>query len=193
MAEIVDPLTGEIVDAWIAGLGEIIANPKQLRGNVRDQILELVRGIDAPWTKMNEETQQLVIDRANRIAADLVVAAVHAVCAGDRPYIHATLDQITIKEGIKATITLGRYSEGRHELNDAVGGGVIIVLPEVDQHMGQAKPARPDVQRELPLEDTTPGAGVPDPTTEAVVAAVTAEVLADRDDADRANAAESAR
>lgn len=188
MTEAVDPETGEITEAAaadpvaeaFAAMERIVADPRYLYGNLRDSILDILKAQMKPWRQMNTAEQEAAIYGVESAARGLIVGMVDAVAAGHRPHVHGTLDQIVIKDGIKATLTIGRYEDQRHGLNDAVGGEVIVILPDVDQHMRARDRAKPDVQRELPLEDTTPGAGIPDPQPDSVTAAVVAAVEADQ-------------
>jgi len=76
------------------------------------------------------------------------------VIATDRaPSLAGTVESVTFKDGIKAVLTLDKHAEGRHNLADAEGTTVLIVMANPEQFTGGMEKvgAAPD-QHGLPLE-----------------------------------------
>lgn len=117
---------------------------KFLYGDLRDWLLGQIKGLPKPWAKLNETEQRRIIEGASQIARDTVMKAVEIVAAGGRQVIPASLDAITVKDGIKATLTVGRHDEMRHELIDSQGARVLLLIAEARPYLHAEKPAKPD-------------------------------------------------
>jgi hypothetical protein len=92
-----------------------------------------------------------MIDGCNQVATHLVVQATQILAANGRPTIRAMLEQATVKDGIKAVLTMSQHDEQRHALMDAVNSPVLIVVADHAPFMGERAPAKPDPdQRSIP-------------------------------------------
>jgi hypothetical protein len=129
-----------------------------LKGDVRDWLLDRVKHIQKPWQQMSEQEQRDMIFAAEDAAGNLVRNAVRIIAAEGRKVITAQLEQVTVKDGIKAVCTLSKHDPFRHELVDAQGKDVLIVVADASAHMGQQDDAKPDNLREpgLPLDNDQP-------------------------------------
>lgn len=125
-----------------------------LKGDIRDWLLDRVKHIPKPWQAMSEQEQRDMIYSVEEAAVDLIRRAVRIIAAEGRMAITAQLEQVTVKDGIKAVVTLSKHDPFRHELVDAQGKDVLIVVADASSHMGQQDEARPDNLREpgLPLD-----------------------------------------
>jgi hypothetical protein len=125
-----------------------------LKGDVRDWYLDRVKQLQKPWQQMGEAEQRSLIYDAESAAADMVRKAVRILAAEGRKVIVAQLEQVTVKDGIKAVVTLSKHDACRHELVDAQGKDVLIVVADAGDHMGEKAAAKPDAEEPpLPLED----------------------------------------
>jgi hypothetical protein len=119
-----------------------------LTGDIRDVILNDMkeRKTSLPWNMRNEAQQEEIISQIARLAESVVSRTVRIVAAGGRKTISASLDKITIKDGIKAEIALSKYDEQRHLLTDSVGSSVQIVIADPEIYQGERSPvfASPD-------------------------------------------------
>lgn len=129
-----------------------------LKGDVRDWLLDRIKHLPRPWQQMSEQEQRDLIYSAEEAAADLVRRTVRIIAAEGRIAITAQLEQVTVKDGIKAVVTMSKHDAFRHELVDAQGKDVLIVVADASQHMGQQAEAQPDNLNEpgLPLDDDKP-------------------------------------
>lgn len=125
-----------------------------LRGDIRDVMLDRVKNLRKPWPQMSEYEQAEIIAGFDRVAKKLVRDAVRIVAAENQVEVSATLEQVAIKDGIKATLTLSRHAQGRHELADAVGQEILIVVLDSERHDGERAEAKADPdQPGLPIDD----------------------------------------
>lgn len=128
-----------------------------LTGDIRDLILTDMkdRKTSLPWNLRNQEAQQEAIDQVNRLALGIVERVVKIVAAGGRRTITAHLKKVTVSDGIKAELELSKMDAQRHELIDATGSAVMIVVADASLFEGEREPvtASPD-QKPIFDEDT---------------------------------------
>lgn len=123
-----------------------------LFGDLRDAILDRLKAMPKPWTVMSENEQRDLIIGVEMATRHLINSAVTLIAANGHPTIKATLASATVKDGIKAVLQMSMHDPMRHELMDAVGKPVVVVVAEVAQFLGEKSPAKPDPQEPaLPL------------------------------------------
>lgn len=110
-----------------------------LPGDLRDFILDRLRHEQnkRPWHERSEAEQRDTVHQVETAVRHAVRQAVEIIAAGGLRTIRATLDQVTVKEGIKGTVTLSKHDEHRHTLVDAVGSTVLIVVADPDDFTGE--------------------------------------------------------
>ena len=81
---------------------------------------------------------------------DVLRRAVELIAARGLRTIKATLEQVTIKDGIVGKIIMSKFDEQRHALVDATGSKILIVVADPEEFTGERAPAeiKPD-QSEL--------------------------------------------
>ena len=62
--------------------------------------------------------------------------------AGDMAGPCATLDQVTVKDGIVGKIVMMKSDPLRHQLSDSVGSQILIVVADPDEFTGERAPAK---------------------------------------------------
>ena len=123
-------------------------------GDLMKVCLDEIRAAPDVWPKLSQEKQEDVIDRVERRVSAAVREAVEIIAAKGRIAIAATLEQVTVKDGIKAVVTLSRSDSRRHELIDACGQNLLLVVADATEHMGGAGVHKPEPdQPGLPIED----------------------------------------
>lgn len=119
-----------------------------LTGDIRDIMLNDMkdRKTSLPWNLRNEAAQQELIDQVTRMAESIVTRTVKIVAAGGRRTIQAHLKKITVTDSIKAEIELSKMDQQRHDLIDATGASVLIVVADAEIYEGERAPvtAKPD-------------------------------------------------
>lgn len=130
-----------------------------LTGDIRDTILNDMRDRKTgglPWTLRGEADQADIIDRVTRLSESIVARAVGIIAAGGRKTIHAKLNKITIKDGIKAEIELNKTDEQCHTLFDSQGAMVMIVIADPEPFTAERAPVPitkpPEPQQEMPFD-----------------------------------------
>lgn len=87
-----------------------------------------------PWAKLPQSKQDDIIDRLrDRVDANIKVA-VHLIASEGRTVVQGDLDQVTIKDGAKVVIKIGRGAESLHDLYDSQGKAVLIVVADAQPH-----------------------------------------------------------
>jgi hypothetical protein len=117
-------------------------------------LLDEIRNMPNVWQKLGQEDQQDIIDRLSSRVDDNCRTAVNLIASQGRIVVTGALEQITIKDGVKAVVKFGQYDPNMHELYDAQGKAVLVVVVDHKEHtggMGEIK-ADPD-QNPLDLHD----------------------------------------
>lgn len=105
----------------------------------RDLLQALVQEIKLlpdVWPKLSQKKQDDVIDRLRNRVETNVKMAVHLVASEGRTVVAGDLDQITIKDGVKAVVKFGSSAPNLHELYEASGKAVLVVVANPAQHTG---------------------------------------------------------
>ena len=130
---------------------------KTLRGDVQDKILDEIARTMPCWTKMSEREQRQIIDKAGRIASELVREAVHVVAHRDFPHMIVSLGKWTVKEGIKLEVSGSDSVEEITKLASNGGKQAILVFASVSGFMGsRGEPQADKDEPELPIDGEQP-------------------------------------
>lgn len=89
------------------------------------------------WAKLSEAQQNDVLDRLRARVKDQVETAVHLLVSRGRTMVIGELEQITIKDGAKAVIKIGRRpEESLSDFYEAQGRSVFVVVNDSADHLG---------------------------------------------------------
>lgn len=88
------------------------------------------------WVKMSEKKQNDIIDRLRSRVDHNVKMATHLIASNGRTVVAGDLEQITIKDGVKAVVKFSAAAPNLHELYDASGKAVLVVVANPDEHTG---------------------------------------------------------
>lgn len=127
---------------------------RELTGKLVHRMVEEFKAMPDVWQKLSEPKQEEVLGRCRRFAEEFVLHAIDVVAADERPHLQAVLDQVTVKDGLKAVLTMPKNSEDRHELIDAQGKDVLLVVVDVAAYNrgGEKVKAEKD-QKELDISE----------------------------------------
>lgn len=133
-----------------------IAGENMVRDLMTMAINEL-KAANSCWAKMPEQEQEDIIERLERQVKSAVQEAVHLISSRGFVRIPATLDSLTVKDGLKAQLSLGRTEQHRHALLDAQGSVVTVVLANASEfvekpHGIKSDPQQPDLIVESLIE-----------------------------------------
>lgn len=98
-------------------------------------VLEL-KLLPDPWPKIPKAKQDDIIDRLRNRVDHNVKMAVHLLASQGRTVVAGDLDQITIKDGVKAVVKFGSGAANLHELYDVAGKAVLVVVANAADHTG---------------------------------------------------------
>lgn len=107
-------------------------------------VLDEIKAAPDVWQKLGESEQGECIDRIRRRCENTVEDCVRYIATQGFARIRASVESVAIKDGIKAVLTLNKHDPNRHELIDAQGMGVYIVLADANAFGGGAYDAKPD-------------------------------------------------
>lgn len=114
-------------------------------------VLEL-KLLPEPWPKLAKKKQDDIIDRLRNRVETNVKMAVHLLAAEGRTVVAGDLDQITIKDGVKAVVKFSSAAPNLHELYDVAGKAVLVVVANAADHIGGMDEVQGEVdQRGLDL------------------------------------------
>lgn len=132
----------------------ITISEKFLLGDILKAVMSETRQMPFAWAVLPEKDQQKIIDKITQKVTEAVRQAVKIIAADSRPHLVADVESVTFKDGIKAVLQVAKQSADRHELADATGTMVLIVLPHIEKHLdGDPLTADKD-QPDLPLNTT---------------------------------------
>ncbi|MGK2829197.1 DNA translocase FtsK [Ralstonia pseudosolanacearum] len=129
-------------------------------------VLEL-KMMPGTWVKLSQKKQDDIIDRLRSRVDGAVKMAVHLIAANGRTVVQGDLDQITIKDGAKAVVKIGKSATALHDLAEAQGKAVLLVLggngeehtAGMDEVKGESDQRAFDLGKEYTDED---GDGMPE-------------------------------
>lgn len=112
-----------------------------LGARVAGRIVDAYKALRKPWDIMTHAEQKEICDQAAIIAGDVIREAVTTIAAEDRKIIMAKLKKVAVTDnGYEAALVANRHSEYRHELADAQGMDVLIVVADAGQYLEGAVP-----------------------------------------------------
>ncbi len=89
-----------------------------------------------PWPELSQDKQNDIIDRLRSRVDNAIKMAVHLIASEGRTVVTGDLDQITIKDGVKAVVKFSAAAPNLHELYEASGKAVIVVVAGHKEHTG---------------------------------------------------------
>lgn len=99
-------------------------------------LLAELRLLPKPWEQLAKDKQDDVIERLRKRVDTNVKMAVHLLAADGRTTVAGALEQITIKDGVKAVVKFSALAPNLHELYDVSGKEVLIVVASADDYTG---------------------------------------------------------
>lgn len=97
-----------------------------------ESMIGVVQSIKRPWDEMTQSEQDDAIGKMRFAVKVATTQAVRLIGSNGATHVVGTLDQITIKDGVKAVVQIGKNAENLPELFEAQGGEVMIVCSRQD-------------------------------------------------------------
>ena len=110
--------------------------------DILSAIVTELKLLPKPWPELSKAKQDDIIDRLQARVERNVGMAVHLLAAEGRVVVAGDLDQITIKDGVKAVVKFGSNAANLNELYDVAGKAVLVVVADAENHttgMGEIK------------------------------------------------------
>lgn len=115
-----------------------------MTGDLMACLIDEFKAAPDVWQKMPEDHQQDLIYRVQKRVQEAVRIAVEIIASDNRPTIVATVESVTVKDGIKAVVALPKSDAQRHELFDAAGMAVLLIVGGAAGYYGGADQVQPD-------------------------------------------------
>ncbi len=129
----------------------VAISEKFLLGDLLKVCMQEIRLMPFGWGMLPEKDQQNIIDRLTDRVTEAVRQTVKIIAADSRPHLMADVESVTFKDGIKCQLLVSKQASDRHELADATGTMVLIVLPHIEHHLGGDAPVADKDQPQLGL------------------------------------------
>lgn len=99
-------------------------------------LLQELKLLPDVWVKLSQKKQDDIIERLKKRVDSNVRMAVHLVASEGRTVIAGDLEQITIKDGVKAVCKFSQHAPNLHEMFDAAGKAILLVVANPADHTG---------------------------------------------------------
>lgn len=130
-----------------------------LAGDVRDFILDRLKNDHSalPWNLRGEAEQTRYIEQADIAARRLVAQIAGLVATRGQPAIGGRVKKAAMRDVIAIEVHVGLTHPLRHELLDAIGSEIMLVLPRTEELTSgdRGKPKATKDQRQL-FDDENP-------------------------------------
>jgi hypothetical protein len=117
---------------------------KTLTGDLRDIVLNILRTQLKPWKELKEAEQKSLAHDVSTRCENAAERAIELIAANGRKTLKGKLEQVTVKDGLKAVISMSKADDLRHGLIDAQGSHVLLVVNDASIFKGQKAPAKID-------------------------------------------------
>jgi hypothetical protein len=125
-------------------------------GDLRDVLLNIMRDrkfTGKAWKDMKEDEQREVNQMITDAVQEAVVRSIDIIQSDGEKHIKAILKQVTVKDGFKGVFECSAHDDLRHELVDAQGDTILVVLTNSEAYLGEREKVKFDKdQPDLPVE-----------------------------------------
>lgn len=90
--------------------------------------IQHAQDLKKPWAQMSKHQQDDTLDAIRAGVQEQVKKAVELIAARDRVHVIGTLEQITIKNGVRASVMIGKSCPGLSRLFECQGEAVAVVV-----------------------------------------------------------------
>ena len=97
---------------------------------MRDAALEEIKAAPEVWQKMGQEQQERMIDRVERRMMSVLSRALDVLIGHEFPVVVGHVEQVTVKDQLKAVVIVSRQSADRYAIIDAVGSEVRMAVAD---------------------------------------------------------------
>lgn len=102
---------------------------------ILDALVHQLDRFKKPFRQLDEFEQNKAIDELRVVTQTLVMDAMGVLFRGTYPACVASLGAVTFGDKIKAVLTINKDAKHRHDLSDAIGRGMVLVIADPDQYL----------------------------------------------------------
>jgi hypothetical protein len=115
-----------------------------IMGDLREFILDRLRHDHSaiPWHMRPENEQRELVHQTESAVRRAVGKACELIAGGGHPSARGSIAKMQCKNGLQLQVDVAASDPLRHSLMDHVGGRVLLVLADPDEHMGERAPAK---------------------------------------------------
>jgi len=140
-------------------------------------MVDVIRTAQKPWHSLTEKEQEQLISRLRDETDDMVRKAINTLLTGEFAAVPAKLHQMTVRDGIKVVLEIDGAAMHRHEMVDAEGKRVLLVIADPGEYLETMDQVKADADQ----PDMFEAAGEAEPLDVPPPAETTAPVPADDD------------
>lgn len=107
-----------------------------MHGDLMALVVDELKAAPRPWPELGEDEQDEVIERVRRRTGEAVEDVVRIIATAGFKRIPAKLDSVQVKDGLKITLSALQNDPARHDLMDAQGTTVALVLADPERFGG---------------------------------------------------------
>lgn len=131
-----------------------LLSAKTLKTALMQITLDELKNAQDVWLKLSESEQDEILSRLDKRVSDATRQTHELFATSGIARVKAALDQVTVKDGIKLQLSLGRFDTAMHSVVDAQGQTVYLVLANPEQFTDAPHEHKPDAdQRALDLDE----------------------------------------
>jgi len=99
-------------------------------GDMVKAVLDQVKSMQKPWQELSETEQGEYLYRIKQECHSVLTQVADHVATNGQTALKAKVESVTFKGGVKAALEIPNHQEAKHDLADAVGTDVIIVISD---------------------------------------------------------------
>jgi hypothetical protein len=123
----------------------------ELGGKLLSIVVAQLEGQRKPWNELTEGNQEVALNAMTHAVDAAVRAAVHIIASDNRSSMHATVESVTFKDGVKAVLSLLK-GPAAHDLADAEGHTALVIVGDFGKFTEGGGKVEPEPgQGRLPL------------------------------------------
>lgn len=134
-------------------------------------LVDEIRTLPDVWQKLSEQKQSDIIERCTKRVDYNVKRAVHLIASDGRIVVAGDVEQIVIKDGVKAVVKFGKNTANLHHLYESESNAVLVVVANASDFTGGMDDVKPDPDQQdlYGGDDTFAHVGEVDITDDGVV------------------------
>lgn len=130
-----------------------------MHGDLMAIVIDEMKALPDVWQKLGESEQRDLIGRVRERTRHAIEDCVRIVATQGFTRIKASVESVTVKDGIKAQFALSKFDAARHDLIDAQGSTVFIVLADPEAFAGGTEKVKADPDQGALVLDAIEKAG----------------------------------